>query len=49
MQRNYIFPGRCAPLTYCDWLRGRPRKTNVFTVHAMFGIMCTEQGTPIGL
>ena len=25
MQRNCIFPGRYAPLTYYDWLRGRPR------------------------
>ena len=27
MQRNCIFPGRYAPLTYYDWLRGRPRNT----------------------
>ena len=27
VQRNCIFPGRCAPLTYYDWLRGRPRNT----------------------
>ena len=27
MQRNCIFPGRYVPLTYYDWLRGRPRIT----------------------
>ena len=27
MQRNCIFPGRYTPLTYYDWLRGRPRNT----------------------
>ena len=27
MQRNCTFPGRYAPLTYYDWLRGRPRNT----------------------
>ena len=27
MQRNCIFPGRYAPLTYYDWLRGRLRNT----------------------
>ena len=27
MQRNFIFPGRYAPLTYYDWLRERPRNT----------------------
>ena len=27
MQRNCIFPGRYAPLTYYDWLRGPPRNT----------------------
>ena len=27
MQRNCIFPGRYAPLTYYDWLRGASRNT----------------------
>ena len=27
MQRNCTFPGHYAPLTYYDWLRGRPRNT----------------------
>ena len=27
MQINCIFPRCYAPLTYCDWLRGRPRNT----------------------
>ena len=27
MQRNCIFPGRYAPLTYYDWLRGASRNS----------------------
>ena len=27
MQRNCIFPRHYVPLTYYDWLRGRPRNT----------------------
>ena len=49
MQRNCIFPGRYAPLTYYDWLRGRPRNTlmarNAREICNFFVCMCASINT----
>ena len=40
MQSNCIFPGRYAPLTYYDWLRGRPRNTLMARIYIISLVKC---------
>ena len=53
MQRNCIFPGRYAPLTYYDWLRGSvPRmcKTPKWMFTYSNGVVyCVKNRNPIAL